>query len=238
MNEQNRIFNTGNYVAQGWDIFKQNASGFILFFLLYIVITVVLNVIPLLGQLANFLISGALSAGFYVVGHKIVNQEPYIFSNFFDGFQKIGQFIVFALLTGLIAILIALPLGGAAIITALTSGGNLDPTVLVGMVGTLGVIALLFVLVFLFLIYVPCFILFSNYDTINAIKASFNLVKKNIAGHIVLVLAIIGIALLGVLALGVGILVAAPVIYLTIYAAWRDQVWVNAEEQNIADHLV
>lgn len=240
MNEQNtnQSFNVGNFVTQGWDIFKQNAGGFILLFLLYVVITFVLNLIPVLGQLANLLLSGALSAGVYVVAHKIANSESHIFSNFFDGFQKVGQFIVFALISGLIVLLIALPLGGAALISLLTSGGNMDPTVLVSMAGTLGVMALLIGLIFLFLIYVPCFILFSNYDAINAMKASFNLVKQNIGGHILLALAIIGISLLGVLALGVGIFVAAPVIYLTIYAAWRDQVWINPEEQNIADHLV
>ena len=80
-------FKFGEYINKGFDIFKKNAGGFIGYLLIVMVIAIVASLIPIVGSLANAIISPALYAGFYIVGKKIVHDEPYEFKDFFKGFD-------------------------------------------------------------------------------------------------------------------------------------------------------
>lgn len=114
------------YLSQGWEIFKQNAGGFIGFLLLTAVISTLLRgpaqftsdpdevsnlaiAWNAIGSLIYAIISGPLSAGITIVALKILKQQATTFSDFFRGFQN-GKFLQFFLVTIVGGLLILLGL--------------------------------------------------------------------------------------------------------------------------------
>ena len=95
---------------QGFDLFKQSPGSFIGFTLLAGFIVGVLGSIPVVSIVVN-LISPVLFAGVYIVSQKIDTNQPFEFSNFFDGFKRNwGQIILASILMGLIALVCAIPM--------------------------------------------------------------------------------------------------------------------------------
>jgi len=87
-------FKIGDYVSQGYDLFKENMGPFIGFTVLVILINVFL-VYTLIGE---FLVQGPLAVGFAIVAHRIAKKRGHEFGDFFKGFD----FFVPLLLAGLI----------------------------------------------------------------------------------------------------------------------------------------
>lgn len=133
-----------DYLSQGWEIFKQNAGGFIGFLLICLVINLILTgpaafasdpeevstaaaTWRSLGNSISSIISGPLLAGFLIVAFKILKRQTTTFGDFFKGFQN-GRFVpifLTSLVTGLlIALSFFIPLLIlVAIAFALTRGG-------------------------------------------------------------------------------------------------------------------
>ena len=82
-------FELSQYISKGFNIFNRNAGLFIGYLLVYFAISIGLSLIPILGQLASVVISGALMAGYFIVADKTEKGEYVEFSNFFDGFKSL-----------------------------------------------------------------------------------------------------------------------------------------------------
>ena len=63
----------GTYIRRGWEIFQENIGMFIGYTLITIAISVAAAFIPF----GSLLVSGPLTAGFYIVANKISKGEPY-----------------------------------------------------------------------------------------------------------------------------------------------------------------
>lgn len=103
--------NIGGFLSRGWEIFTQNALGFIGFFVLTIVISAVLSYIPFIGGIANILVSYVLPAGYYIVAFKIARGLVPEFGDFFKGFQNTYFLPVFltTLVVGIFTGLLSVP---------------------------------------------------------------------------------------------------------------------------------
>ena len=102
-------FRLGDYISQGFSIFGKNVGLFIGYTLVYFLIGIILSSIPYIGQLASSIISGALSAGFFIVAHKTENKEYVEFSNFFDGFKEFVPLLLVSLISGLLVLVALIP---------------------------------------------------------------------------------------------------------------------------------
>ncbi len=103
--------NIGGFLSRGWAIFTQNPLGFIGFCILTGIISGVLSNIPLVGPIANLVISTVLPAGYYIVAFKIGRGRLSEFGDFFKGFQNTYFLPVFlaSLVVGLFTTLLSLP---------------------------------------------------------------------------------------------------------------------------------
>jgi len=88
-----------------------------------------------------------------------------------------------------------------------------------GYVPVLG--ALILLVVEFFLTFALYFVIDAGQDTFTAIRSSFGVVSKNPGVVIVLILAVIGISILGALVCGVGLLAAVPIGLLAYAFAYR-----------------
>ena len=85
-------FHIGQYIREGFAIFKQNIASFIGFMVVLFGISMVANFIPILGPLAYyFILSPVLAVGYYFVADKIARNQATEFGDFFDGFKHFAQ---------------------------------------------------------------------------------------------------------------------------------------------------
>jgi hypothetical protein len=178
----------GNYIRRGWEIFQENMGIFIAYTLIMILISVAAAFIPF----GSLLVSGPLTAGFYIVANKISKGEPYEFGTFFKGFDFFVQLLLWSLVGGIfIALgLVALIIPGIYLAVAYT--------------------------------FVPLFIVFGKMEFWDGMEYSRKMVTRkwwNIFGF-VLLLFLINLA--GTLAFFVGLLFTIPLTYCAIYAAFED----------------
>lgn len=221
--EKGYTFDLGEIINRGWEIFKSNAANFVVFTVIFMVALGSLEVLGIndgLSGIIQLLISAPLTAGFFIVADKVARKEETEFGDFFKGFDHMVQLVI----------------------------GNFVYTILV----IFGMILLFFPGVYLavaYMIWMP-FVLFEDLKFWDALETSRKILTKNWWNFLLLVFVFIGIALLGALALGVGIFAAIPVIYCSVYAVYEsivgkhrsfsdkiDEIGIEIEEINDFDDV-
>ena len=178
----------GTYIRRGWEIFQENIGMFIGYTLITIAISVAAAFIPF----GSLLVSGPLTAGFYIVANKISKGEPYEFGTFFKGFDFFIPLLLWTLIGGIfIALgLVALIVPGIYLAVAYT--------------------------------FVPLFIVFGKIEFWDGMEFSRKLVTKKWWDIFGFVLLLILINMAGALAFLVGLLFTIPLTYCAIYVAFED----------------
>ncbi len=178
----------GSYIRRGWEIFQENIGMFIGYTLITIAISVAAAFIPF----GSLLVSGPLTAGFYIVANKISKGEPYEFGTFFKGFDFFIPLLLWTLIGGIfIALgLVALIVPGIYLAVAYT--------------------------------FVPLFIVFGKIEFWDGMEFSRKLVTKKWWDIFGFVLLLILINMAGALAFLVGLLFTIPLTYCAIYVAFED----------------
>ena len=178
----------GKYISRGWEIFQENMGLFIVYTLLMLLISVAAAFIPF----GSLLVSGPLTAGFYIVANKISKGKPYEFGTFFKGFDFFVPLLLYSLIAGIfIALgLLALIVPGIYLAVAYT--------------------------------FAPLFIVFGKMEFWDGMEFSRKLITRNWWSLFGFVLIIFLINLAGALALLVGLLFTIPLTYCAIYAAFED----------------
>jgi len=191
----------GKYISRGFEIFKLNLGGFIGFFFLIALITLVLNLIPILGSIASSVIGAPLGAGFTFVGLAVIRRQPYTFQDFFKGLSN--KYFLQIFLVSLV--------GGA--ITAL------------------GLFLLILPGIYISVCYVFALQIAINWelDFWEALEASRKLISRNWFSMFgfVFVLGLINIG--GALLLGVGIFFTAPLTICALLVAYDDILGNNSD---------
>ncbi len=239
-------FKLSDYISQGFNIFSKNAGLFIIFLCANFAISIILGIIPFLGQIVSFLISSALIAGFYIVADKTYNKENATFSNFFDGFNLWLELFLSSLIGGLLIITAMLPAFFYLIVTigfaGLTDIEDISDSPLGVLTGVnIFIVFILFflgALVGLLFIYAPLFIYFEKLSAWDAIVASAKVVSKNIFMHILFGIAWFFIIIISVIPLGLGLLVAIPAYLCSVYVAWRDITGYSTEKVADEDDIL
>ena len=96
---------SGDYFRAGWEIFKKFPVGFVGYFLITLVITFLLNSIPKIGGLFTFVIAVPLNAGFFVVSAKLLKNQTSDFGDFFSGFKFFTQLALLGVVSSILIIL-------------------------------------------------------------------------------------------------------------------------------------
>jgi hypothetical protein len=173
----------GECVQRGWDMAMQNLGPFIGYTGIVLAISFGLGMIPILGWIANWIISPALSAGYFTYTRKIIRNQPATFQDFFEGFQYITPLFLVGLVGGLLTFV--------GVLLCIVPGLYL----------AMGYMFASFIVVTYRLDFWP------------ALETSRKAVTANLATMIVFVLTMIGINILGALACLVGLVLSIPVSY-------------------------
>ncbi len=104
--ENGYTFSTGDYISEGFDLFKRNAGLFIGFMILSFFLSLIAGAIPKIGVFLNSLvISPILAVGYFIVADKIKRNRDYDFGTFFEGFQHALPLILATIIMTIIFII-------------------------------------------------------------------------------------------------------------------------------------
>ncbi len=223
----------GECISNGWNLVRPNYWLYFGVTVLAILLILLTSCIPCL----NFFLIGPVGVGVYYVLLKGMRAEPVDFAMMFKGFEKFVPAMATGLIQSIPSIIwtvIDLSVNLTSIIAELGTIGNTgtfyqsDSAAVPFLAGlTVAYVALgLFFLVvsvlwhFTFIFALP---LLAEHDLgpIEALKLSASAAWGNVGGLALLFLLQIGIALVGVLALCIGIFFVVPILYAATAFAYR-----------------
>ncbi len=222
-------FRPSDYVSRGWETFKDYAGHYIGFVILMIILSSIASFIPFLSQMYSLTVGAALGVGAAIFTYVVNTQKDERFESFFGGFKHILPLAVVTLITWLVLGLIVSPLLIMYYDTFIDIIDETSPEAMVEAFSSISINGVLVFAVFLMMIYAsivlrwaPYLVIFYDYSPIDAVKTSFQLVNKNLFGHIILLLLFILLLIIGFFALLVGLLAALPVMMVAEYYGFSE----------------
>jgi len=218
-----------NWFGCGWNLFKQDFGTWFIMFLILIVLTVVLSFIPFIGSLALAIISPALIAGFMYASAEMDKGNKIEIGHLFQGFkdkERMNKLLVLGglyLVAQILVVFLAFVLiGGSAMMTA-SQTGAVDPAAMMtsGVIISMLLVFLVFLIVMLGFIYSPALILLDNMAPVASIKASVSACFKNILPLLIFGLVYFALAIVAAIPIFLGFLILIPVSILAMYCSYK-----------------
>jgi len=204
LSENGYYFNKLFYLQKAWDLILPHWIVLTSFTALYVAFLFFALRNPQFGQIAQMIVAGPLSAGYYLTINKIRKGEVINFNNFFDGFHIFMPTMLVSMLSGLI--------------------------ISIGMLLVLP--GIFFSVIYLFAM--PL-VVFGRLDFWPAMESSRIIIMKNFWEALLFGLLIVAINILGLLALGFGVLITIPLSYAMILMAYDDIYNFEESEEPIKD---
>jgi len=188
------------YLGMALNLIKQNMGLFISFTLIYIAFLVMVWRLGEIGSYVNIIFSGPITAGYYIMIHRMISGQPFSFENFFDGFK------------------IFLPVMAASMASGLLTSLGALLFIVPGLI-----IAIL-------LIFVSPLVIFGRLDTLSALKYSTMIVWRQFWDITKFALLIALINLSTVFTFGIAFIFTLPMSFAAVYFAYVDIVGINDEK--------
>ena len=241
----NYRFNFENYISRGFDITGRFSGGFMGFSFLIFLISIVLGLIPLIGEYVNNLfVFPILSVGYYIVAKNISLNLGFHFDQFFEGFQDFGNLIIVTLIPIAISYVIDLVFGYNTNFLGVSFFDNLftlDPAVILASL-SIGILLTSIPIIYLTVAwsFAPHFVVFYKMPAWEAMETSRKLIHKKWFSFFGFMIVQGLIVMLGFLLICIGVLYFAPAAANASYAAFEDitKFYEENKDDDILDHLV
>ena len=241
--DEGYTFQMGDYLSRGWQILQKNMGNFVAFVLVYLLIQALFAFIPIIGAIAGIIVNPALAVGPFIVADKLAHDRPTTFNDFFKGMDKFGNLLLAYILQALVIVGACVPgvvllfMGGISFMSAegLESAGSMFWA---------GVLLTLIPAVYLGVSYTLSnqFVWFYDLGAWEAMEASRKVVGKNWLSFLGFFIVLGLVALVGLIALGIGLLFAIPLIWCALYAAFAAITGRDRDDDeglpDLADHLI
>lgn len=223
----------GDWLAEGWQLFRKNSLILALIGLLYIVVAMASGMVPLIGNLFMQLTFGIWSAGFYLIGQKLRRDEIVTVADLFAGFSHpqagrlfmiglvyLGGFLLVMLATGLLAVL----LFGLNFLQAFMNGDGIAGLGALPWISLLLLLTVFLVGMFLLLaamLFAAPLVIFHGMEVLAACSLSLKAVLRNWPAMTVYGLIVIGLAIASIVTLFLAWIVLIPLLALAGYVSYR-----------------
>ena len=195
----NKLLNEGyefkleKYISNGFELFKKEYGLFIGFSIVAGLMSGVASLIPIIGSLAQAVITGIINLGYFYVARKIKLGEKPEFEDFFKPFNAFGNIV------GISLVVFILTLVGFLCL--------IIPGIYLGVAWSLSL---------------PIIYFYSGVGLWDSMEASRRVVTKNWWWFLLLFICIVLINIVGAICLLVGLLITIPVSHLIMYSAFDD----------------
>lgn len=216
--------------TEAWALFTRSAGLWIAMALIMIVIFIVLAFIPFLGGLVISLLAPVFAGGWILAAQKVDSGGTLEIGDLFAGFRdKLTPLVVIGallLVASLVIGLVAGVLGAGAIFGMMAGGAHQSAGGIMAGMGA-GLLAILVglalsVVAAMAVWFAPALVVLRNVAPVEAMKSSFAASLKNIVPFLIYGVLYLIAAILASIPFGLGWIILAPVLALSIYAAYRD----------------
>jgi len=209
------------WIVGGWKLFTLNPGIWIGMLFIWIGIFLIASIIPLVGPIATNVLAPVFTAGFMLGAHEQRSGGSltigHLFAGFSTEFGKLAQVGLLSLAAGFVIGLVLVMFGfGTIMMHANGSEPSLASAFLLILLVT--VLMALMAMAFLF---APQLVVFERLGPIEAIKMSFAACWKNAIPFLVYGLIVFGLALIAMIPLFLGFIVLSPVMFASMYVAYR-----------------
>ncbi|HEU5283570.1 MAG TPA: BPSS1780 family membrane protein, partial [Burkholderiales bacterium] len=213
-----------SWLAEGWRLFAQSPLMWIVNVILFIVIAVGVQVVPLVGGIAGALLAPVLGAGLMIGAHALSRGEALEVGHLFAGFREnTGALVLVGLvyLVGVGAIVIvAMLLVGVSFVGLMAGGG--EQVIGPGLILAVLIAVALAIPLAMAYWFAPALVALNGLPAIEAMKASFLGCLRNILPFLVYGLVALVAAIVATVPLLLGWLVLGPMLAAAMYASYRD----------------
>ena len=219
-----------SWFSEGWKLFAAAPGVWIGMFVVFVVLSLVLAIIPL-GSLVSSLCYPVIVAGIMIGCRNLETGGTLQFAHLFEGFKRnVGNLLLVGILYLVGMMLIAFVAGIAMAVTLPAMiGGNFNPgdlsslmtVVPVVLLIVLAVVALMLPLI-MALWFAPALVVFHDVQPMAAMMASFQGCMKNFMPFLIYGLVALALGIVAVIPLGLGLLVYGPLLWCTMYVGYRD----------------
>jgi hypothetical protein len=214
--------------SDGWVTFNKQPGTWIGLFVVFMVITIVLGIIPLLGGIASSLLGPVFTAGFMIGCRELERGGALTMDHVFAGFKKnLGSLVLVGVLylVGVIIVIALVGIFAAVMIPMMMVVNGSSPSF-----GVIALLALLGFVVILALVtplimamwFAPALVVFHEQPPMEAMKSSFHGCLKNAVPFLLYGIVGLVLAIIAAIPLGLGFLVLGPVIWGSMYSSYRD----------------
>jgi uncharacterized membrane protein len=222
--------NGWTWIADAWAFTGQQRGTFIGIFVIYLLISIGVSMVPVAGSLAIALLGPVLNGGIMLGCEALRRGERLEVGHLFAGFQShAGKLLGVGALTlaafAAIFAVVALTVG-AGVVALMLGGAEPSPEGMTTMLASL-MIALLVILglsvpVYMAVWFAAPLIVLGQHDVGAALKTSFGACLKNIVPFLVWGIAVLGLAIVATIPFGLGWLLLGPVLMVSVYTGYRD----------------
>ncbi|HZL93564.1 MAG TPA: BPSS1780 family membrane protein [Vicinamibacterales bacterium] len=224
------------WIADAWAFTGQQRGTFIGIFVIYVLVSIGVSLVPVFGSLAMALLAPVLNAGIMLGCEALHRGEKldvaYLFAAFRSHAGKLIGVGAFALVAfvGIFAV-VALTVGGE-LFALMTGAADPSPdamtTLLANVMIALLVILGLSVPVYMAIWFAAPLIVLGEQDVGAALKSSFGACLKNVMPFLVWGIVALGLAIVATIPLGLGWLLLGPVLMVSVYTSYRDIFYVSS----------
>ncbi|GIV31832.1 MAG: hypothetical protein KatS3mg030_134 [Saprospiraceae bacterium] len=244
-------FRFGDYIGQGFNIAQKNVGGFVLFALVFFLIVIIVNFIPVIGSLANqFFLGPCLTAGAYLVANQVRKGRESQFGDFFKGFNFAGQLALTAVFMTIIIMIAMLPFiffgGGKELfqwyMELIQNPAMAEEGLSVPWEPSVISFLLLLPVIYFAVAYqwAYLFVIFYGFNFWDALEYSRRMITRKWFVFFAFLIVISIIAAAGLILLCIGILFTLPAMWCMNLSAFADVTQLDAEgvETTIEEHLL
>jgi uncharacterized membrane protein len=223
--------------GEGWRIFCAAPWAWLGIFVVFVLLSIGLMLIPLVGSVVHTVLTPVFAGGVMLGCHALARGRPLTIAHLFDGFQG-GRFaplvtlgliwlaILFAIAIVMVAVVfLTLGASGLAALMDMGTTSTIDYSMLAHAGIAILVVALVAVAVALLVAmaywFAPALVVLNGEPPIAALQKSFAASWQNFGAFLLYGLVYIGLALLASIPVMLGWLVLGPMLVGSCYAGWR-----------------
>ncbi|TDF35682.1 hypothetical protein EYS14_19965 [Alteromonadaceae bacterium M269] len=212
------------WIGGGFSIFKQSPGPWIVTLLVGFVVSIIINLIPVIGAFAAMFTTYVWIGGLMMGCQAVSEGKPFDVKYLFAGFShRVGALIGLSTIYLVIFVIIMFGAMGSTFTAMMTdpeafAAGGLDTTTF--LLSFLIAMALL-IPVMMLMWFAPILIVLQNMSVIEAMKASFVGCLKNVLPFLLYGVVFLFLYILGAIPLMLGLLVVVPMLFGSMHASYQ-----------------
>ena len=212
-----------SWIAEGWGLFKEAPVIWIVNIVLFMLLMIAIQLVPVAGGIAGMLLAPVMGAGLMLGARAVHQGEGLEVGHLFAGFrERTGPLIVVGviyLIATVVIVLAMVMLMGVSFVGMMTGSAEAFGAGL--LLGVLVAVALSVPLMMAYW-FAPALVVLNGFGAVDAMKTSFSACLKNILPFLIYGLVGLVLAIVASIPLALGWFVLGPVFVASIYASYRD----------------